>query len=262
MEIISRSEARNAERKTYYTGKLCKYKHDAERYVSSGACVGCDHTTPEKREGDRIQAEALQLAKRKALIDAESNAVHGQVSRAVAYATKKVFERLEAPPASPDAPVPFTPNFRWNPTLRDQFIERYIDTGDIAEARAHVGVSPSAYHKELTTNEKFAKAVEDAQPLAEKHLEERAIQLALKGNDKLLTAVLKAKNPNYRDSVRVDLNAKVSSISDEELDRRLKRALDAGVIVSIPRPKAGRPRLNRGEATPDSAEQDCNAISG
>jgi hypothetical protein len=252
MEIISQSEALAAGLKRYFTGKPCKYKHVAEHYVKGGACVECvSLRSVPARETDKIQAEALQLAKRKAIVEAESDTVHGAIKRAVADATKKVFERLEAPPASPDAPVPFTPNFRWNPTLRDQFIERYIDTGDIAEARAHVGVSPSAYHKELTTNEKFAKAVEDAQPLAEKHLEERAIQLALKGNDKLLTAVLKAKNPNYRDSVRVDLNAKVSNINDDELERRIKRHLDAGVVVSIPQRKVGRPPPKTEEDRPN-----------
>ena len=41
-EIISRQEAAALGRKRFYTGKPCKYGHDAPRFVSTGGCVACN----------------------------------------------------------------------------------------------------------------------------------------------------------------------------------------------------------------------------
>lgn len=41
MEIIGREAARALEQSKFYTGRPCKHGHDAQRYVSSGACVTC-----------------------------------------------------------------------------------------------------------------------------------------------------------------------------------------------------------------------------
>lgn len=41
-EIISRHEAAAQGRKRFYTGKPCKYGHDAQRFVSTGGCVACN----------------------------------------------------------------------------------------------------------------------------------------------------------------------------------------------------------------------------
>ncbi len=40
-DLISRREALALQRKRFYTGTLCKYNHDSERYVVNGACVAC-----------------------------------------------------------------------------------------------------------------------------------------------------------------------------------------------------------------------------
>lgn len=41
-EIISRQDAAVQGRKRFYTGKPCKYGHDAQRFVSTGGCVACN----------------------------------------------------------------------------------------------------------------------------------------------------------------------------------------------------------------------------
>lgn len=41
-EIISRHDAAALGRKRFYTGKPCKYGHDAQRFVSTGGCVACN----------------------------------------------------------------------------------------------------------------------------------------------------------------------------------------------------------------------------
>lgn len=41
-EIISRQDAAALGRKRFYTGRSCKYGHDAQRFVSTGGCVACN----------------------------------------------------------------------------------------------------------------------------------------------------------------------------------------------------------------------------
>ena len=55
-------------------------------------------------------------------------------------------------------------------------------------------------------------------------LEERAFQLALAGNDKLLTKVLAAKFPaEYRESIKIDLHqTPIMRMDDAQIDARLK----------------------------------------
>ena len=264
MQTVSRSQAIAAGAGRYFTGQACKHGHIAERYVKGRGCVECLSAGAAQPTRDVIlKDEVIQNARRQAAIEMETGQLASSIKSAVAKATKLVFDKLETPEmiAAIEEPVPFTPNFHWNEQLMQTLVERYIDTGDIADARAQIGVSPSAFHKKLEASKKFRDMLEEARPLAEQHLEERAIQLALKGNDKLLQTVLKAKNPAYRDNIKIDLNAKVSNISDEELDRRLKLALDSGVVLAVPQAKAGGARLIGRSATPESAEQNSNAIS-
>jgi len=41
-DTITRTEAAALGRKRFYTGKPCKYGHDAQRFVTTGACVACN----------------------------------------------------------------------------------------------------------------------------------------------------------------------------------------------------------------------------
>lgn len=41
-EIINRNDAFAQGRKRFYTGKPCKYGHDAQRFVTTGNCVACN----------------------------------------------------------------------------------------------------------------------------------------------------------------------------------------------------------------------------
>jgi len=118
------------------------------------------------------------------------------------------------------------PAFEWTPEKRDKLIEVWVDTGDIASARDTIGVTPSEYLRELERNADFADAVKSAEPLADRMLEERAYQLALKGNDKLLAKILTAKYPEYRESLKVDLSASTTlKMDDAQLKAYLVRLL-------------------------------------
>lgn len=41
-ELISRQDAAAQSRTRFYTGRPCRYGHDAQRYVSTGGCVACN----------------------------------------------------------------------------------------------------------------------------------------------------------------------------------------------------------------------------
>lgn len=56
MPIVSRNNARVAGSSRYLTGKVCLYGHEAERYVSTGACVECVRAGSQRlcQEGTRF----------------------------------------------------------------------------------------------------------------------------------------------------------------------------------------------------------------
>lgn len=138
-------------------------------------------------------------------------------------------DRGAPPDAEPEAEKPpalltAETGFVWSDAVRQQIIDRYIDTGDIEGARQSVSLAPSEYHRELKRNDSFAEAIKEATKLAMQTVEERAIHEAAKGNDKLILAVLKAKHPEqYTDRVKVE--QVTDKLSDAEIDRRLNRLL-------------------------------------
>lgn len=109
--------------------------------------------------------------------------------------------------------------FEWTDAKRDQLLEVWVDTGDIASARDAISVTPSEYLREIARNPAFAKRVEETEPLAELMLVERAYQLALGGNDKLLNKILPAVDPN-RFSERVKLDVTTKDVSDAQLEAK------------------------------------------
>lgn len=122
--------------------------------------------------------------------------------------------------------------FIWTKEKHDKLIEVYINTGDLASARDSIGVTPFEYFQELARNSDFQQRLKEADPLAHLALEERAIQLALAGNDKLLTKVLSVKKPEYKENIKVDMNV-TEKLNDRQLEARLFRLIDKLRPVSI-----------------------------
>ena len=100
-----------------------------------------------------------------------------------------------APPESvvPEVEQRLQNDIVWTEDIREILIDEYVNTGDIMAARELVNCSAAAYHRELEANEDFRERIKKATALAMQTIEERAIHLAKKGNDKLMIAVLKAK---------------------------------------------------------------------
>jgi hypothetical protein len=241
----------------FYTGKPCKYGHHAKRNTKSGICCACTYlknqiSNPkvnyfQKRESERKKIEKqykldfspLSVKDRQLVLTVYSEtadleqAAHAvkltlaelnvQIVRCTSLAAdlNALERRLRKDGINPRY-IPREMN--WDDEKRKLLITAYIDTGDIAAARDAVGATASNFNDELESNPEFAHAVEVATPKAERALEEKAIQLALKGNDKLLTLILKAKKPEYKDKVQIDQTTTIK-IPEEQMVYRINELL-------------------------------------
>jgi hypothetical protein len=125
--------------------------------------------------------------------------------------------------------IPPPVEFDWTDEKRNRFLTVYIDTGERATARDSIGCTMSQFQKEIQRNGDFATAVENAEELADLSLEERAIQLALLGNDKVLLKVLSSKmRSTYGDAVRVDMNVSEKNLSVDQLRSEIVRLFRTG----------------------------------
>ena len=260
--IVSLAEAKARGWPTYFDTSTCRYGHQAPRYVSNPRmCVDCnrvkagkppigakaaaaaEYKRPYKQReqtpaGSVVVAAAAPLepdAREKKFLDAYAHYKDmDAAAKAAGETAAKIASRMSYSAVFRDAvnlledrlgikrTQAAPAEFEWTVEKRKRFVQAYIDSGDQATARDAIGLTPSQYYEEIERNPEFADAVRGAEPLAMKSLEEKAIQLALAGNDKLLTKILSAKMPEYRE--RLDLNVgNKDKLSDKQLDNRLAK---------------------------------------
>lgn len=157
--------------------------------------------------------------------------------------------------AKTDKPKAKGADFKWTDDARRRLCDVYVDTGDIESARAAVGVLPSEYHRELARNNEFKDAIVSATALAIQTLEDKAMGHALRGNEKLALAILKASFPDqYSERVKVDnTHTHTVKLSDDELDKRIAR-LQGRVVATVPKGASRALEFARGESEEGSAE--------
>lgn len=262
--LVSLAEARARGWPQFYDTSVCRYGHMAPRYVSNPRlCVDChrlkngrptigakaggtpDYKRPYKQREQIPNASPIVVAPspvepdkaEKKFLEAYAHLRNfDEAAKTAGMTTAQVLGRLSYSAVFRAAvneledrlgvkrtPTEYGP-YEWTPEKRARFIQVYVDTGNTATARDAIVVTPSEYYAEIERNTEFADAVRGADPLAAKALEERAIQMALAGNDKLLTKVLSAKMPEYRE--RLDLNVRnPEKLNDQQLDNRLTKLL-------------------------------------
>jgi len=243
-----------------FSATPCRYGHVAPRYTSNPRkCVDCtrlkagkgtigertgiDNKTGKKGTGNA--SGVIVNVQKPAQVDAwerrflEAYAYHKNFKaacEAISIEESKIEARLSYSGSFRTAyealeerlgvkKVNSSEGFIWTKEKHDKIIEVYINTGDLATARDSIGVTPFEYFQELARNSHFAERLKEADPLAHLALEERAIQLALAGNDKLLTKVLSVKKPEYRENIKVDMNV-TEKLDDRQLQARLSRLLN------------------------------------
>jgi hypothetical protein len=277
--MVSQAEAKSQGWVFFYVGEACKYGHTAPRYTSNPAmCVDCIRSqrrlptigiqqggAPRKGPPATRRAPKPALSKQeKQLLEKLADVRNLQgAAEAVGLSLSQALARIASKPAlakavsdiekrlglkgsalapSGEVVVISATAYEWTDEKRAALIEAWVDTGDIASAREKVGVSPSEFMRECDRNPEFAAAVKAAEPHATRMLEEKAYQLALKGNDKLLTKILSAKNADYRDTVKLDVTSKAAPVDDAALIARLAMLLGkhrGQVIDAIEEREAG-----------------------
>lgn len=182
---------------------------------------------------------------------------HLQGTMAWSAVFREAVENLEKANGIPRS-IPLSGPYEWNDDLRFRYIEVWINTGEEATARDAIRVTPAEFYREQERNSEFAAHLEKARPLAIRALRERAIQLSLLGNDKLLAIVLKAELPEtYSERVKLDVNVNERK-SNEQLATRLFALLTdvakrRGIVLEgefsevAPRPALEASRDGRGD---------------
>lgn len=262
-----------------FSATPCRYGHVAPRYSSNPRrCVDCvrlkvgkatigertgiDHKTGKKGTGGAsgvivnvTKPEQIDAWERRFIeayayhkdfsaacqaIGIEESKIEARLSYSGSFRTS--YEALEARLGVKK--VNSSEGFIWTKEKHDKIIEVYINTGDMATARDSIGVTPFEYFQELSRNAVFSERIKEADPLAHLALEERAIQLALAGNDKLLTKVLSVKKPEYRENIKVDMNV-TEKLDDRQINARLFRLLNKlrpdvieGTVVEVAETRA------------------------
>lgn len=184
--------------------------------------------------------------------DTHRYVVNGACSACTAGKAKEA-KKADKTPAKPKEAI--GEGFSWTDDARRRLCDVYVDTGDIESARSAVGVLPSEYHRELARNNEFKDAIARATALAVQTLEDKAIGHAMRGNEKLALAILKAKFPDqYSERVKVDnTHTHTVKLSDDELDKRIAR-LQGRVVATIPPRESRAIGFARGESEEGSAE--------
>jgi hypothetical protein len=306
--FVSEDEANFRGWPLFYDGRKCRYQHQAARYASNpNQCTDCHRLKrgkepvygktggePEYKQRPYKQRAPDPVGTLPAVKPLEPNASEKEFL--VAYAETKDFlaacdrakfkqaqihMRLSVSKVFKDAcndletrlgikqTIPFAGEFDWDEDKRTRLLTVYIDTGDIAAARDSIGCTATQFYKELEANGDFQLKLDAAKPLADNALEERAVQFALAGNDKLLAKILSAKKPEYRERMQMDLNL-TEKLTDDQLNKRLaqlvasaKRRGDTTVIDAIfsepPREigTVGNPGGTRETTEP---EQNCDLL--
>jgi hypothetical protein len=122
-------------------------------------------------------------------------------------------------------------NFDWTEDKRSVLVRVYIDTGDLGLARDAIQVSNYHFQRELQDNGEFASMLADAEPLANRILDEHAIRKAKNGDSRLLDRVLTAKLPEYSPKMRVDMNVS-EKLTDDQLNARFGQVLKQLVVLN------------------------------
>jgi hypothetical protein len=209
------------------------YEEPRRKPNSSASIVIAAPTAPAPLEPDARDKKFLEAYAEHRSIERAATAVgttpaYIESRRACNQTFATAITALEERLLIPRAVLPPPTEFEWTPEVQRHLIRLWIDTGELATARDSCGITPSQHFEHLEKSAEFAAAIEAAKPLAAAALEDRATQLALAGNDRLLQKLLEAKKPDeFGNKVRVDLYSDVSKLTDAQINQRLVSAINS-----------------------------------
>lgn len=210
----------------------------AERKVQAPQTTGVA-VTPKPAEPDGLEKRFLTEYVRTGNFDVAAEALgyepavfKGRLSYSVVF--REAVEKLESDNGLLRTPS-ILESYEWTEDKRATLLRVYIDTGDIAVARASVGVSNFYLLKELDENPEFQNDFEKAKDMADKVLDEIGVSQARRGDNKLLTRLLSNVAParfGENSKVKVDLNV-AETRTDEQLRADIVRELLKGRDRSV-----------------------------
>lgn len=257
MPTLSRADAISGGLKFYWTGEPCTQGHHSKRRTAGGGCVACLYLTnvvksrqslerrksvkelqaKEDREG--LSLKAIEPKERQIVLDTYADTgdiekaatqigmtlaeLNVQIAKSIPFATE--IYALERRLKNSGRMVYVHRDIEWTDAKRELLLRAYVDTGLIQTARDAVGASPTNLNEELDRNPAFAEQMEEATPKAARALEEKAIQMALHGNYQLLSVILKAKFPEYKDKIQVEQTTTIK-LPDPQLNERIALLLE------------------------------------
>lgn len=118
-------------------------------------------------------------------------------------------------------------NYEWSEDRRSTLLRVYIDTGDIAVAKAAISVSNYHFLMELENNPQFQDAYLQAEKLANRVIGEIGVSQAIKGDTRLLQRFLSNVEPERfgeNSKIKMDLNV-TEKLTDEQLALRFAQAV-------------------------------------
>lgn len=263
MALVTRKEALERGLKFYWNGTPCPKGHYSKRRAKGSGCVACLYIAASinnklmiarrsavrkaVREEKKAEMDLKKIGPEEKQIvlerysetgDLEQGAIaigltmaelNVQISRSASFAVE-VFALEKRLRAAGVRPKFIVSDVVWTPEKKALLIRVYVDTGLINVARDTIGASPTNLHDELKKDPEFAQALKDATPRAEQALEEKAAQLAIQGDEKLLTLILKAKKPEYREKIQIDQTTTIR-LSEEQLTERIGRLVNKYRII-------------------------------
>jgi hypothetical protein len=303
--FVSLGEAKAWGLTHFYTGSPCRYGHAAARFVSNESqCTDCHRLTRGKQPvyGKISTPEWKPETYTKRKISANISAIpvapqalepdRGEKRFLENYASSRDFnkgaELAGMTTGQINARISCSAVFRaavndlesrlglrqtygpieWNDDVYGQYIQAWINTGDKASARDAIRCTAFDFHQELERSTEFRMRVEAAEPLAQQVLEEKAQQLGLSGNDKMVQFVLKAEKPNkYGDKIKMDLNGEVRLTNDQliaELARGYatskRRIIEGELVDAEPRRAIAAPSSDEREAEAGESEPNSDLL--
>jgi hypothetical protein len=119
---------------------------------------------------------------------------------------KRLADTTNIPAAAPVTGAEYV----WTDENRRRLLEFYVDTADLLEAQKRVGCTPSQFNREVASNGAFAEAVKQAKKEAAATFELMATSEALRGNDKLMSQIMRDKG-----------DSDTSRLTDQQLAARI-----------------------------------------
>jgi hypothetical protein len=259
LKAISRSDAEAHGWTGYVDFIPCRNGHVAPKFCANGSCIDCWRVSKGKppihgKASDKkyYKARAEKSATGAPVImtapelDAKDRAILAQLAETLdIQATAKacgITVALIAARRAHNKPfdqaltrlesdlgiarwVPPSSTVAWTPEMEETFVTTLINTGNASLARDAAKVTFAQFIQRLEDSPAFAAAYDRARPLAMQAYEEKAQAMALNGNDKLLSLILKAENrEKYGDQFKIGMHMTAADkMTDSQLAASLAR---------------------------------------